>query len=78
MRRSLNDRRSSGLKEKGDLVGPRTHLEPVQGAVIFDQKVLQLVDGKVVAELAQQVGQVHRFHCNVTKPQRSFKVQQDG
>ena len=39
------------------------YLKPVQGTVVLDQKVLLLADGEVVAELAEQVGQVDSLYC---------------
>jgi hypothetical protein len=41
----------------------KLYLEAVQGAVILDEKILLFVDGKVVAELTQKVGEMYRLHC---------------
>ena len=39
------------------------HLEPVEGAVVFDQEVFLFTDGEVVSELAEQVSKMNRLHC---------------
>ena len=41
----------------------RFYLKPIEGAVVFDEKVLQFVDGKVIAELTKEVGQMDGLHC---------------
>jgi hypothetical protein len=35
------------------------YLKPIEGAVIFDEKVLQFVDGKIVSELTKKIGQMY-------------------
>ena len=44
-------------------LGLDCYLESVEGAVVLDQEVLLLADGEVVAELAEQVGQVDSLYC---------------
>ena len=44
-------------------LGADCYLESVEGAVVLDQEVLLLADGEVVAELAEQVGQVDSLYC---------------
>ena len=50
----------------------RFYLKPIEGAVVFDEKVLQFVDREVVAELTKEVGQMNGLHWKAQKKSEFF------
>jgi hypothetical protein len=59
---NLHKNFSNRIQPHKSLVSMHLYLKPIERTVILDQQVLQLVDGKVVAELTQEVGQVNSLH----------------
>ena len=57
-KRERLDRRRTVVKEHS-----LPYLESVERAVVLDHEVLEFVDGEVVSELAEEIGQVHCLHC---------------